>query len=121
MDRVSSDSPIGTDAAIAGKEETRFSSESPVSLVRSDPTDKEKGANATVTDGALTGDTAFEAKSKIISDEINRQGMGRYQWCVWFLAMLGYFVDLLWAQAFGLVALPLQNEFGFQSIHVLPP
>jgi len=33
--------------------------------------------------------------------------------------MTGYFLDLCWAQAFGLVATPLSNELGIpgQSIH----
>jgi MFS family permease len=33
--------------------------------------------------------------------------------------MIGYFLDLCWAQAFGLVATPLSNELGIpgQSIH----
>jgi MFS family permease len=63
-------------------------------------------------------------------------GMGRYQWCIFFLCgfgeyliqapgaeymelMKGYFLDLCWAQAFGLVATPLSNELGIpgQSIH----
>ena len=40
-------------------------------------------------------------------------GMGRYQWYIWSLCGLGYFLDLLWAQAFGLIASPLQHELGF--------
>lgn len=42
-------------------------------------------------------------------------GMGRYQWYIWLLCGLGYFLDLLWAQAFGLIASPLQQELGFSD------
>lgn len=42
-------------------------------------------------------------------------GMGRYQWYIWSLCGLGYFLDLLWAQAFGLIASPLQQELGFSD------
>lgn len=57
-------------------------------------------------------------------------GMGRYQWCIFFLCgfgeyqqcpiprfctwliATGYFLDLCWAQAFGLVATPIRLELG---------
>lgn len=35
---------------------------------------------------------------------------------VFFLCGFGYFLDLLWAQAFGLVVTPMQYEFGFSDI-----
>ncbi|OAA74050.1 membrane transporter [Cordyceps fumosorosea ARSEF 2679] len=41
--------------------------------------------------------------------------MGRYQWCVWALCGCGYFIDLLWAQAFGLVLSSRQQELGFSN------
>ena len=40
-------------------------------------------------------------------------GMGRYQWSIWALCGFGYMIDLMWAQAFGLVLSPIQQEFGF--------
>lgn len=40
-------------------------------------------------------------------------GMGRYQWYLWSLCGCGYLVDLMWAQAFGLVLSPMQQELGF--------
>jgi len=39
--------------------------------------------------------------------------MGRYQWYIWGLCGFGYLLDLLWAQAFGLVLSPLKQELGF--------
>jgi hypothetical protein len=37
-------------------------------------------------------------------------GMGRYQWCIFFLCSGGYFLDLCWAQVFSLVAPQIQKE-----------
>jgi len=57
----------------------------------------------------------YEKKSLLINKELNAMGMGKYQWYIWSLCGLGYFLDLLWAQAFGLIATPLQQELGFSS------
>lgn len=57
----------------------------------------------------------YDRKSLLINEEFNAMGMGRYQWYIWSLCGLGYFLDLLWAQAFGLIATPLQHELGFSS------
>lgn len=61
------------------------------------------------------GLSAFEKKCVLINYEFDSHGMGRYQWYVWFLCGFGYMLDLLWAQAFGLVLSPIQQEFGFSS------
>ena len=58
----------------------------------------------------------YEKKCFLINREINAMGMGKYQWYIWSLCGLGYFLDLLWAQAFGLIATPLQRELGFSSM-----
>lgn len=58
----------------------------------------------------------YEKKCILINREIDSHGMGRYQWCIWFLCGFGYLLDLLWAQAFGLVLSPIQQEFGFSSM-----
>ena len=63
----------------------------------------------------IQGRSLYEKKCMIVNREIERMGMGKYQWCVWGLCGLGYFIDLLWAQAFGLVLSSLQQEFGFDS------
>ncbi|KAG6002090.1 hypothetical protein E4U43_001180, partial [Claviceps pusilla] len=61
----------------------------------------------------LRGLSLYEKKCHLVNREIDRQGMGRYQWYIWVLCGFGYFLDLLWAQAFGLVLSPLQQEMGF--------
>jgi hypothetical protein len=66
-------------------------------------------------DHELDGLTLFEKKSVLINREIDAQGMGKYQWWIWGLCGFGYLLDLLWAQAFGLILSPIQQEFGFSS------
>ncbi|KAF5007129.1 hypothetical protein FDECE_6515 [Fusarium decemcellulare] len=61
----------------------------------------------------LDGLTLYEKKCVLVNREIDAQGMGRYQWYIWGLCGFGYMLDLLWAQAFGLVLKPLQQEMGF--------
>lgn len=61
----------------------------------------------------------YEKKCILINREIDSHGMGRYQWYIWFLCGFGYLLDLLWAQAFGLVLSPIQQEFGFSSMLTL--
>lgn len=61
----------------------------------------------------LDGLTLYEKKCVLINREIDAQGMGKYQWYIWGLCGFGYFLDLLWAHAFGLVLSPLQQELGF--------
>lgn len=61
----------------------------------------------------LEGLTLYEKKCVLVNREIDRQGMGKYQWYIWCLCGFGYLLDLLWAQAFGLVLSPLQQELGF--------
>ncbi|KAL0938296.1 membrane transporter [Colletotrichum truncatum] len=61
----------------------------------------------------LDGLTLYEKKCVLINREIDTQGMGKYQWYIWALCGFGYMLDLLWAQAFGLVLSPLQQEMGF--------
>ena len=63
----------------------------------------------------MDGLTLYEKKALLVNRELDRQGMGRYQWAIFFLCGFGYFLDLLWAQAFGLVVTPMQYEFGFSD------
>lgn len=46
----------------------------------------------------------FERKAALLNAEIDKFGFGKYQWCIWMLCGLGYFVDLAWAQGVGLMA-----------------
>ena len=59
--------------------------------------------------------TLYERKCAIVNKEIDAMGMGKYQWSIWWLCGFGYLLDLLWAQAFGLVVSPLKQELGFGS------
>jgi len=61
----------------------------------------------------LEGLSLYEKKCILIDREIDLMGMGRYQWSIWTLCGLGYLIDLMWAQAFGLVLSPMQQELGF--------
>jgi hypothetical protein len=61
----------------------------------------------------LEGLSLYEQKCVLINREIDNNGFGRYQWYIWSLCGLGYFIDLIWAQAFGLILGPLQQELGF--------
>jgi hypothetical protein len=63
----------------------------------------------------LDGLTLYEKKCVLVNREIDAQGMGKYQWYIWGLCGFGYFLDLLWAHAFGLVLSPLQQELGFAN------
>lgn len=86
--------------------------------------------------GDMEGLSLYERKCILINHEIDSNGMGRYQWYIvshnimymhmsknsptlanrqlqWGLCGFGYLLDLLWAQAFGLVLQPLMQEMGF--------
>jgi hypothetical protein len=64
-------------------------------------------------DTEMEGLTLYEKKALLVNRELNSQGMGKYQWYIFFLCGFGYLVDLLYAQAFGLVEPAIQQEFGF--------
>ena len=71
--------------------------------------------NAFRNDPEMDGLTVYEKKALLVNRELDAHGMGRYQWWIFFLCGFGYFIDLMWAQAFGLVVTPLQNELGFAT------
>jgi len=58
-------------------------------------------------------DSVFEKKCRLINRQLDAFGMGKYQWSIWVLCGFGYLIDLLWAQAFGLVLSPIEQELGF--------
>lgn len=64
-------------------------------------------------DPEMEGLTLYEKKALLVNRELDSHGMGRYQWYIFFLCGFGYLVDLLYAQAFGLVEPAMQQEFGF--------
>ena len=67
-------------------------------------------STSVVTREELEGRTLYEKKCILIDREIEAMGMGKYQWCLWGLCGFGYLLDLLWAEAFGLVLGPLGQE-----------
>jgi MFS family permease len=79
----------------------------------SPPASSDAQRNFSVAPEELTGLSLYEKKCVLINHEMDRNGMGRYQWYIWFLCGFGYLLDLLWAQAFSLVLSPLQQELGF--------
>jgi len=64
-------------------------------------------------DPEMEGLTLYEKKCVLINREMDANGMGRYQWWIWSLCGFGFLLDLMWAQAFGLVLSPLKQELGF--------
>lgn len=87
--------------------------ESPNSLDGHTTGDKGFRSQSVADISSLEGHTLYEKKCVLINREIDQMGMGRYQWCIWWLCGFGYLLDLMWAMAFGLVLSPLQQEFGF--------
>lgn len=66
-------------------------------------------------DSEMAGLSLFEKKALIVNRELASQGMGKYQWMIFILCGFGYFLDLLWAQAFGLILAQIKQEFGFSD------
>ncbi|WPG99482.1 MFS general substrate transporter [Acrodontium crateriforme] len=78
------------------------------------PDSNQETSNVDVSlDHEMAGLTIYEKKCVLINREIDNNGMGRYQWYIWCLCGFGYLLDLLYAQAFGLVLGPLEQEFAF--------
>ncbi|KAL8885333.1 MAG: hypothetical protein Q9215_006799 [Flavoplaca cf. flavocitrina] len=69
-----------------------------------------------VNDPEMEGLTLYEKKALLVNRELDSHGMGKYQWHIFFLCGLGYFIDLLYAQAFGLVAPAMKQELGFSTV-----
>jgi MFS family permease len=79
--------------------------------------DRESPARSGTLEGQLEeeGSSLYDRKCMLINRELDAMGMGRYQWSLWALCGFGYLIDLMWAQAFGLVLSPMQQEFGFDD------
>lgn len=58
-------------------------------------------------DPQMEGLSLYEKKGLLVNRELDAHGMGKYQWYVFFLCGFGYLIDLLYAQAFGLVEVRL--------------
>ncbi|KAL8766541.1 MAG: hypothetical protein Q9209_006684 [Squamulea sp. 1 TL-2023] len=84
-----------------------------------------------VNDPEMEGLTLYEKKALLVNRELDSHGMGKYQWYqvhdftypvrlmtfrhIFFLCGMGYMIDLLYAQAFGLVEPALKQELGFST------
>ncbi|KAL8997535.1 MAG: hypothetical protein Q9169_003230 [Polycauliona sp. 2 TL-2023] len=66
-------------------------------------------------DHDMEGLSLYEKKALLVNRELDSHGMGKYQWSIFFLCGMGYFIDLLYAQAFGLVVPAMSQELGFGS------
>lgn len=77
------------------------------------PGDRLHYQNGHFRDPEMEGLTLYEKKALLVNRELDSHGMGKYQWYIFFLCGFGYLVDLLYAQAFGLVEPAMQQEFGF--------
>ncbi|GAA5872979.1 hypothetical protein JCM16303_006899 [Sporobolomyces ruberrimus] len=87
-------------------------------------------ASLKVEDDQLVGNltyeqlSLYEKKSVLINrelDAMNEHGfwkLGRYQWGIFFLCGFGYFLDLCWAQAFGLISGQIQQELGVSDARI---
>lgn len=81
-----------------------------------DETNQQRQVSVNDDDFEMQGLTLYEKKALLVNRELAAQGMGRYQWMIFFLCGFGYLLDLLWAQAFGLILASIQQEFGFSAI-----
>lgn len=79
------------------------------------PADRLNYQNGHFQDPEMEGLSLYEKKALLVNRELDSHGMGKYQWYIFFLCGFGYLVDLLYAQAFGLVEPAMQQEFGFGS------
>lgn len=79
------------------------------------PADPLNYHNSHPQDSEMEGLTLYEKKALLVNRELDSHGMGKYQWYIFFLCGFGYLVDLLYAQAFGLVEPAMMQEFGFGS------
>ncbi|KAL9011527.1 MAG: hypothetical protein Q9173_003635 [Seirophora scorigena] len=79
------------------------------------PDGKPTAFDAIANDPEMAGLTLYEKKALLVNRELDSHGMGKYQWYIFFLCGMGYMIDLLYAQAFGLIAPALQQELGFST------
>lgn len=95
------------------------------------PESKIPAYNDIANDPEMAGLTLYEKKALLVNRELDSHGMGKYQWyqildytmlpalmefrSIFILCGMGYFIDLLYAQAFGLVAPAMKQELGFSS------
>ena len=84
------------------------------------PGDRLENQDGHYPDPEMEGLSLYEKKALLVNRELDSHGMGKYQWYIFFLCGFGYLVDLLYAQAFGLVEPAMMQEFGFGSSNLSP-
>ncbi|KAG0140371.1 hypothetical protein CROQUDRAFT_53357 [Cronartium quercuum f. sp. fusiforme G11] len=62
--------------------------------------------------------SVYERKASLIDYELDLLGMGRYQWYIFSLCGFGFFLDLMWAHGFAIIAAPLEQEFGLKESEI---
>ena len=92
-----------------------MSSSSPQKDIVEGNLEHRKSGSQALHDSELDGHTLYEKKAILVNRELDAIGFGPFQWKIFFLTGLGYFIDLLWAQTFGLIATPLRHELGFSE------
>lgn len=60
-------------------------------------------------DPEMDGLSLYEKKALLVNRELDSHGMGRYQWCIFFLCGFGYLIDLMYAQVGCLESFPSYN------------
>lgn len=86
-----------------------------------DSEEKRAEAQCTVTQlsengGSVEDDSSvLERKIVLLNRALDDIGMGKYGWYIFLLCGYGYALDLMWAQAFGLIASSAQQEFGISD------
>ncbi|KZT28573.1 MFS general substrate transporter [Neolentinus lepideus HHB14362 ss-1] len=68
--------------------------------------------HASYTSGSLS---VLDKKLLLVNRALDDIGMGKYGWLIFFLCGYGYALDLMWAQAFSLIASSAQQEFGISD------
>ncbi|KAL8717960.1 MAG: hypothetical protein Q9225_004851 [Loekoesia sp. 1 TL-2023] len=84
-------------------------------ILEESPEGKTTEYDGVVDDPGMDGLTLYEKKALLVNRELDSHGMGKYQWYIFFLCGMGYMIDLLYAQAFGLVEPALKQELGFST------
>ncbi|KAI9373541.1 major facilitator superfamily domain-containing protein [Aspergillus egyptiacus] len=64
-------------------------------------------------------DEIYERKVSIMNEALIDLGMGRFQWKVFALTGLGWFIDNFWMQAITIISPPVQVEFSVDRIAFL--
>ncbi|KAL3467840.1 major facilitator superfamily domain-containing protein [Aspergillus heterothallicus] len=83
------------------------------SNTKEDRSDKPDNGDISIGDSiAVDERSVFERKMELVNAEIDKLGLGKYQWCIWFLCGMGFFIDLALVQGVSLMASAVFQEMG---------